>query len=71
MFGEPAGVAGLAGVRAAVGAGIVGPRQTVLAVVTGSGLKDARTAMRAAGDPVSLPASDDAVDAHLAERPVG
>jgi hypothetical protein len=26
--------------------------------------------MRAAGDPVTLPASDDAVDAHLDERPL-
>jgi threonine synthase len=70
LFGEPAGVAGLAGVRAAVSAGIVGPRESVLAVVTGSGLKDAKTAMRAAGDPATLAASDEAVDAHLAERPL-
>jgi threonine synthase len=70
LFGEPAGVAGVAGVRAAVSAGIIGPRESVLAVVTGSGLKDARTAMRAAGEPVTLAASDDAVDAHLDERPL-
>jgi threonine synthase len=70
VFGEPAGVAGLAGVRAAVEHGIVGRRDSVLAVVTGSGLKDARTAMTAAGQPVTLAPSDDAVDAHLAERPL-
>jgi threonine synthase len=70
VFGEPAGVAGLAGVRAAVARGIIGGRDSVLAVVTGSGLKDARTAMTAAGQPVTLPPSDDAVDAHLAEHPL-
>ena len=71
LFGEPAGVAGLAGVRAAVEKGIIGRRESVLAVVTGSGLKDARTAMSAAGQPVTLAATDDAVDAHLEERPLG
>ncbi len=70
LFGEPAGVAGLAGVRAAVAAGIVGKRARVLAVVTGSGLKDARTAMRAAGEPVTVAPSDDAVDAHLDAAPL-
>jgi threonine synthase len=70
VFGEPAGVAGLAGVRAAAAAGILGGEDSVLAVVTGSGLKDARTAMGAAGQPVTLAATDDAVDAHLDERPL-
>ena len=43
----------------------------MLAVVTGSGLKDAKTAMGAAGKPVTLAPSDDAVDAHLDESPLG
>ena len=58
------------GVRAAVEKGIIGERESVLAVVTGSGLKDARTAMTAAGQPVTLAPTDDAVDAHLEERPL-
>ncbi len=70
VFGEPAGVAGLAGVRAAVERGIIGRRDSVLAVVTGSGLKDAKTAMGAAGPPVTLAPTDDAVDAHLESRPL-
>ena len=70
VFGEPAGVAGLAGVRAAVEKGIIGRGESVLAVVTGSGLKDARTAMSAAGQPFTLAPTDAAVDAHLAERPL-
>ncbi|MEX2099950.1 MAG: threonine synthase [Acidimicrobiia bacterium] len=70
LFGEPAGVAGLAGVRAAVEKGIIAGGESVLAVVTGSGLKDARTAMSAAGQPFTLAPTDDAVDAHLEERPL-
>jgi threonine synthase len=70
VFGEPAGVAGLAGLRQAVADGIVGPRASALAVVTGSGLKDVRTAARAAGTPVDLPPDDAALAEHLAARPV-
>jgi threonine synthase len=69
VFGEPAGVAGLAGLRQAVEAGIVGRRESALAVVTGSGLKDVRTAARAAGAPVDLPPDDQALRDHLRERP--
>ena len=71
VFGEPAGVASLAGLRQAVEEGIVGPRDRVLAVVTGSGLKDVKTAIRAAGEPVSLPPRDADLDAFLEEHPVG
>jgi threonine synthase len=70
VFGEPAGVAGLAGLRQAVAEGIVARRDSALAVVTGSGLKDVRTATRAAGGPVELPADDAALASHLAEHPV-
>ncbi|HUG54042.1 MAG TPA: threonine synthase [Vicinamibacteria bacterium] len=70
IFGEPAGVAGLAGLRQAVRDGIVGGRESALAVVTGSGLKDVRTAVRAAGTPVDLPPDDAALADHLRERPL-
>jgi threonine synthase len=70
VFGEPAGVAGLAGLRQAVAAGLVGRRETALAVVTGSGLKDVTSATRAAGAPFELPPEDAALDAHLEERPL-
>jgi threonine synthase len=70
VFGEPAGVAGLAGLRAAVAQGIVGAGESALAVITGSGLKDARTAMSAAGEPFTLAPTDEAVDAHLEARPL-
>jgi threonine synthase len=70
VFGEPAGVAGLAGLRRAAAEGIVGRRESALAVVTGSGLKDVRTAMRAAGQPVSLRPDDAELAAHLKDQPV-
>jgi threonine synthase len=70
VFGEPAGVAALAGLRLAVEQGLVGRRQTALTVVTGSGLKDVRTALRAVGEPVTLRPDDDELAAYLKERPL-
>ena len=70
VFGEPAGVAGLAGLRHAVEVGIVGRRESALAVVTGSGLKDVRAATRAAGEPFDLRPDDAALRDHLRERPL-
>ena len=70
VFGEPAGVAGLAGLRQAVEEGIVGRRESVLAVVTGSGLKDVKTAIRAAGRPVDLAPRDADLAAYLREQPI-
>jgi hypothetical protein len=48
----------------------VSRRAKALAVMTGSGLKDVKTAMRAAGEPVSLPPNDADLDAYLKERPL-
>jgi threonine synthase len=71
VFGEPAGVAGIAGLRQAVRDGIVGRKDSAWTVVTGNGLKDAKTALRAAGQPFDLRADDDALDALIAEHPPG
>ena len=49
VFGEPAGVAGAAGVRRAVAAGIIRRKESVALVMTGNGLKDIGSAIRAAG----------------------
>jgi threonine synthase len=70
VFGEPAGVAGLAGLRQAVEAGLVGRRERALAVVTGSGLKDTKTAIRAAGAAVSLKPDDEELASYLKEHPI-
>ncbi len=51
VFGEPAGVAALAGVLAALDDGLIARSSTVLHVVTGNGLKDVRAAFRATGEP--------------------
>ena len=51
VFGEPAGVTATAGVKAAVASGIIKPHESVTVVSTGSGLKDVKNAMLAAGEP--------------------
>jgi threonine synthase len=70
LFGEPAAAAALAGLKQAVTDGVVARRSSALAVLTGSGLKDVRAALRAGGAPVDLPADDAALDEHLRERPL-
>jgi threonine synthase len=70
IFGEPAGVAGLAGLRHAVAEGLIHHRDRALAVVTGSGLKDVRAAVRAVGAPVDLAPDDAALAQHLSEQPL-
>ena len=51
VFGEPAGVAGTAGLCKAVAEGVIHPQETVTVISTGSGLKDVKNALRAAGKP--------------------
>jgi threonine synthase len=63
VFGEPAGVAGVAGLRTAVAQGVIPPDARVLVVVTGNGLKDIRTAAQAAGRPHDIRPDPDDVDA--------
>jgi threonine synthase len=64
-FGEPAAAAGVAGIKAAREAGIVSAEESVLGVITGSGLKDTVSAMKATGEPVKIEASLDQVAAAL------
>jgi threonine synthase len=71
LFGEPAAAAALAGLRQAVADGIVSRRASTLVVLTGSGLKDVRAALRAGGRPVDLPPDDAALDDHLRAQPLG
>ncbi len=51
VFGEPAGVTAFAGAKKAVLDGIIQPSETVTVISTGSGLKDVKNAMLAAGEP--------------------
>ena len=61
VFAEPAAAAPLAGLREARRLGLLGPDDAVVHVVTGSGLKDIRAAMRVAPPPTRIAASLDAV----------
>ncbi|HZW02894.1 MAG TPA: pyridoxal-phosphate dependent enzyme, partial [Anaerolineaceae bacterium] len=56
IFAEPAGSAAYAGLAKAVRAGLIEPDDPVVVINTGSGLKDIRSAMQAAGQaPVIAP----------------
>ncbi len=55
VFGEPAGVTGTAGVKKLCERGAIGKNDTVVSVVTGNGLKDVANAIKAAGEPISIP----------------
>ena len=63
VFGEPAGVTATAGVREAVARGIIKPDETVTVISTGSGLKDVKNALRAAGKPILCEPSLEALEA--------
>jgi threonine synthase len=54
IFGEPAGVTALAGVRKAVEEGIIKRDETVTAIMTGNGLKDTVNGLKSVGEPNSL-----------------
>jgi threonine synthase len=55
IFAEPAAATSIAGVRAASAQGIVEPRAEVVAMVTGSGLKDIRSAQSAVKPAFEIP----------------
>lgn len=61
VFGEPAGVTGTAGVKKALELGLISPRASVVSIVTGNGLKDVAGGIRAAGEPVLVKPSLDAL----------
>jgi threonine synthase len=54
VFGEPAGVAGAAGIRRAVASGIIGRSESAVLVMTGNGLKDIQSAVRAVGHAITV-----------------
>ena len=54
IFGEPAGVAGFAGVINALQQGVIKHTESVTVIVTGNGLKDTANALKAVNSPVSL-----------------
>ncbi|MCK4546844.1 MAG: threonine synthase [Candidatus Eisenbacteria sp.] len=51
IFGEPAGVTGFAGLRQALRDGLVRSDERVVVLITGNGLKDVDSALKAVGEP--------------------
>jgi threonine synthase len=68
IFAEPAAATAVAGVRRAVEEGIIGRRASVLAVITGNGLKDIRSARSAIKEPFEVPPDGMGLDAILREQ---
>ena len=68
VFGEPAGVTAAAGVKKLCDQGLLGKDDTVVSVVTGNGLKDVANAIKACGEPLSIPGSMDALLGAFAEH---
>ncbi|MDH3498092.1 MAG: pyridoxal-phosphate dependent enzyme, partial [Gemmatimonadota bacterium] len=64
VFAEPAGAAVLAGLDAALTAGLVERGERIVLLVTGTGLKDVGAAARAVTTPAPIPPSLEAVLAH-------
>ena len=54
VFAEPAAAASLAGLGRAMREGVLAGRDTALALITGNGLKDTRSAIQAAGGPTAI-----------------
>jgi len=68
IFAEPAAATAVAGVRRAVEEGIIGRKQSVLAVVTGNGLKDIRSAQSAVTKPFDIPPDGAGLDDILKDQ---
>jgi len=68
LFAEPAGATPYAGLKAACEAGLLGANDEVLVVITGSGLKDVRAAMQAAGEASVIEPTLDALRIELEKK---
>lgn len=54
VFGEPAGVAGVAGLKKAIADGSIDRDSSAVVVITGNGLKDIQSAKQATGQPIDI-----------------
>jgi len=54
VFGEPAGVTAMAGLRKMAAQGTLDPEETVVVLITGNGLKDVESALKVVGEPTML-----------------
>lgn len=68
IFGEPAGVAAIAGIKKALKEGIIKPSESVTMVVTGNGLKDPANAQKAINPPEPMKPNLEELDKYLKEK---
>lgn len=68
IFGEPAGVAAIAGIKKAIEEGIIKKDETVTMIVTGNGLKDPLNAQKAITPPTLMKPNLDDLDKFLKEK---
>lgn len=59
IFAEPAGAASIAGLKRLLEEGVIDRDETVACVITGAGLKDVKSAMKIAGEPIELKSWDE------------
>lgn len=62
VFGEPAGVTSYAALKKAASDGLIKPNEKALIMITGNGLKDVNSAMKIAGEPMQIEASEHELD---------
>jgi threonine synthase len=67
IFGEPSGVAAFAGMRKMLEEGRLDPEERVVIVMTGSGLKDVGSAIRATGRPDVIPPTIESLRGYMAQ----
>ncbi len=70
IFGEPAGVTGVAGLRKALKDGIISKDESVTIIVTGNGLKDPNNAQKAIIKPELMEPDMNKLDIYLKEKGV-
>ncbi len=68
IFGEPAGVAAIAGIEKAINEGIIKKSETVSMIVTGNGLKDPANAQKAIEVPTPMKPNLEELDKFLKEK---
>ena len=70
VFGEPAGVAGVAGLKKAIAQGVIKRDQSAAVVITGNGLKDIQSAKRVGGRTLDIEPDFDVLEKQLKERSI-
>lgn len=68
IFGEPAGVAAVAGIKKAVELGIIKKDESVTTIVTGNGLKDPLNAQKAITPPTPMKPNLEELERYLKEK---